>query len=124
MFPYVYKIISVDRVVDGDTVDLTLDIGFSIKFKHRFRMTGYDAPETWRPKNENEKVAGKRVTILLEGLLNKYKNDLFVCSTKLGIYGRYNAEIFTINENKKIIINDEILKLMVENKLTKNDVKN
>lgn len=36
-------------VVDGDTLDIELDLGFSIRVKHRFRMLGIDTPERGQP---------------------------------------------------------------------------
>ena len=42
---YEYKVVSVDKVVDGDTVDVTLDLGFHIFKKERIRIFGVDANE-------------------------------------------------------------------------------
>ena len=41
---YEYKA-TVDRVVDGDTVDFIVDLGFSVKIKIRTRLAGVDTPE-------------------------------------------------------------------------------
>lgn len=43
--PYVYRVVEVVRVVDGDTVDLTVDLGFHLRATLRFRLLGVNAPE-------------------------------------------------------------------------------
>lgn len=58
---YTYDALIV-RVVDGDTVDAEVDLGFSLKYNARFRIKGLDTPETWRPKSEAERVHGKAAT--------------------------------------------------------------
>lgn len=87
---YNYKAI-IRKVIDGDTVDATVDVGFSISINHRFRIHNFDAPESWRPKTEAEKIHGEaakaKAIELLEGktvTMNTYKLD---------IYGRYSADI-------------------------------
>ena len=49
---------TVTKVVDGDTIDVVLDLGFSILHKCRVRLYGIDTPES-RTKNQDEKVRGK-----------------------------------------------------------------
>ena len=44
MFEYYVK--SVDKVVDGDTIDVVIDLGFSISFSSRVRLAGIDTPES------------------------------------------------------------------------------
>ena len=48
---------TVDRVVDGDTCDVTLDLGFKIFHKCRVRLYGIDTPES-RTRNKDEKARG------------------------------------------------------------------
>ena len=55
--PYVYRLKAVAKVVDGDTVDLDLDLGFSITMRQRVRLYGIDAPEV-RSKDPIEKAKG------------------------------------------------------------------
>ncbi len=89
---YRYRAV-VDRIVDGDTFDATIDLGFSIKFKIRFRVDAYDAPETFRPKSEAEKEHGKQATARAEQLM--LGKEVIIESTKTaGIYGRYGARVF------------------------------
>ena len=53
---YTYKI-KLDRVVDGDTIDAEIDLGFDIKVKKRIRFMGINAPES-RTKDLEEKARG------------------------------------------------------------------
>ena len=48
---------TVDRVVDGDTIDVILDLGFDVSFKTRVRLYAIDTPET-RTRDKDEKVRG------------------------------------------------------------------
>ena len=49
---------TVDRVVDGDTIDVILDLGFDILYRSRVRLYGIDTPES-RTRNKDEKVRGR-----------------------------------------------------------------
>ncbi len=46
---YRYRVLAVRRVVDGDTVDLVLDVGFHLTTALRFRLLGVDTPERGQP---------------------------------------------------------------------------
>lgn len=90
--PYQYKA-KIVRVVDADTVDAEVDLGFSLTIKQRFRIDGFDAPETWRPRNDAEREHGERATQrAIELLIGK---NIHLQSSKIaGIYGRYGATIW------------------------------
>ena len=92
MYEYKAKVL---RVVDGDTFDLLVDLGFASYTKIRVRAEGYDAPETWRPKSEAELEHGTRATARVRQLIEG--KDVMIKSTKLGIYGRWGASIRLIN---------------------------
>lgn len=87
---YHYKAI-IRKVIDGDTIDATVDVGFSISINHRFRVHNFDAPESWRPRTEVEKIHGEaakaKAIELLEG------KTVTMTTYKLDIYGRYAADI-------------------------------
>jgi endonuclease YncB( thermonuclease family) len=74
-------------------MDMEVDLGFSIKINQRFRIDGFDAPETWRPRNEAEREHGERATArAIELLMDK---EIHIQSSKVaGIYGRYGATIW------------------------------
>ena len=55
---YVYRLNAMVKVVDGDTVDLDLDLGFSLTLRQRVRIYGIDAPEL-RSKDPAEKAKGQ-----------------------------------------------------------------
>lgn len=81
----------VQRVVDGDTVDAILDLGFTVQVKVRLRLGGIDAWETRgeeRPKGLRAKM---RVRELVEG------REVYVVSAKTGKYGRWIGYIWTID---------------------------
>ena len=60
---------TVDRVVDGDTIDVVLDLGFSVLYKSRVRLFGIDTPES-RTRNKDEKARGKMASKYLEDAVN------------------------------------------------------
>jgi len=55
--PYIYRIKSVGKVVDGDTIDADIDLGFDISLTKRIRLAGIDTPES-RTKDVEEKKLG------------------------------------------------------------------
>lgn len=55
--PYIYRIKSIGRVVDGDTIDADIDLGFDISLTKRIRLAGIDTPES-RTTNAKEKALG------------------------------------------------------------------
>ena len=55
--PYIYRIKQITRVIDGDTVDADIDLGFDISLTKRIRLAGIDAPES-RTSDANEKKYG------------------------------------------------------------------
>ena len=71
---------TVDRVVDGDTIDVVLDLGFDIMFKSRVRLYGIDTPES-RTRNKDEKVRGKMAGAFLKDAVDN--GTQVVIQTKL-----------------------------------------
>jgi len=62
---YNFRVISVDRIVDGDTIDVTFDLGFGICKSERIRVAGIDTPEK-RTRNLEEKELGIHASEWLE----------------------------------------------------------
>ena len=54
---FVYRVSSLEKVVDGDTIDVTLDLGFDVCTRQRVRLLGIDTPES-RTSDATEKVYG------------------------------------------------------------------
>jgi micrococcal nuclease len=82
--PFVYNAI-LERVIDGDTIDVTLDLGFDVKLhKQRVRLAGIDTPES-RTRNLQEKALGlKAKDRLIELCVGSFK----IQSLGKGKYGR------------------------------------
>ena len=97
---------SVDRVVDGDTIDISIDLGFDLTKKERVRLAGIDTPEK-RTKDQKEKEMGYQATEFLEMHLMEAKK-LTVKTEKEGKFGRmlgwlYKSETDTTSINQIMI---------------------
>ena len=91
MYEYYYKVL---RVLDGDTLDVDVDLGFSTTLnKQRIRMYGIDTPES-RTRDKEEKVRG----LISKEVLKRYcqvGGKIVLISHGKGKYGRILGEIFT-----------------------------
>jgi micrococcal nuclease len=102
MDKYIYKA-KLDRVVDGDTVDALIDVGFDIWFKKRIRFKGVDTWES-RTRNLEEKALGLKAKARTKELLEKVssKSGYFrIKSYGLGKYGRVLADVFIMDKDGK-----------------------
>lgn len=91
------------RVVDGDTVDVRVDLGFNVHFKVRVRLHGLNAPES-RTRNKEEKIRGLAAKERLEELCKDGR--IIVKSHGVGKFGRCLGELKTLsgrNINKTLI---------------------
>ena len=109
--------VAVTRVVDGDTVDVDIDLGFGMTYKkQRVRMMGIDTPES-RTRDLEEKFYGKQSKYFLEGLLKDKKVQLL--SHDKGKFGRILGELFVNLEelNEDVISNaaGSINQMMIDN---------
>ena len=90
---YNFRVIEINRVVDGDTIDVTIDLGFDLYKKERVRIAGVDTPEK-RTRDLEEKKLGIDATNWLKEKLEDALNgeDNLVIRTELvggvGKYGR------------------------------------
>ena len=100
---YTYFVKSIDRVVDGDTVDISIDLGFDLTKKERVRLAGIDTPET-RTKDTKEKELGYEAKEFLEIHLMK-ASKLTVKTEKDGKYGRMLGWIYIGQTN----LNEEMV---------------
>ena len=91
--------VTVTRIVDGDTVDVDIDLGFGMVYKkQRVRMMGIDTPES-RTKDLEEKFYGKQAKKFLTSLLKETEVELV--SHDKGKFGRILGELFlTVKENE------------------------
>lgn len=90
MYTYRAKIVN---IVDGDTFDAVVDLGFSIYQKDRFRLYGIDTPETYRPSCKAELEHGKAAKQLVEELILGKEVIIRTEKDKKGKYGRYLADV-------------------------------
>ncbi len=97
----------ITRVVDGDTVDALVDLGFKTYRMIRFRLTGFDAPESYRPKDKQEKEAGNAATEELKRMIEG--KEVIIHSNKHGKY-RYLATIY-MSERDTISVNEGMIAL-------------
>ena len=95
-----YRIDKVLKIVDGDTIDVRIDMGFDIKYKSRVRLYGIDTPES-RTRDLVEKKYGlKSKKYLKEALLNgKRKIIKTHRGEQTGKFGRILGEIFIDGKN-------------------------
>ena len=69
---YNFRVTEINRVLDGDTIDVTIDLGFDLYKKERVRIAGVDTPEK-RTRNLEEKALGIDATNWLK---EKLKNSI------------------------------------------------
>ena len=96
---YTYKA-KLDRVVDGDTVDAYIDLGFDISVHKRIRLAGIDSPES-RTRDLEEKARGLASKDRLIDLL-KY-GEFTLESKEVGKYGRVLGVLLIGDVNNNFI---------------------
>ena len=70
---YTYRVRKVHKIIDGDTIDVDIDLGFNVSFYQRVRLAGIDTPES-RTTNKAEKELGLEVKKKLGELLANAEN--------------------------------------------------
>ncbi len=105
---YEYKA-ELKRVVDGDTIDLIIDMGFKITTTQRIRLKGINTPETWhRKKDSDEYKRGMEAKNYVLKRLEENGNKMTIRTDKYpGVYGRFIADIILADSD--ISLNDELL---------------
>ena len=88
---YNFRVTSIDRVLDGDTIDVTIDLGFDLYKKERVRVAGVDTPEK-RTRDLEEKELGIDATNWLKAKLDGAiagDDDLVIRTELVGGVGKY-----------------------------------
>ena len=88
---YNFRVTSIDRVLDGDTIDVTIDLGFDLYKKERVRVAGVDTPEK-RTRDLEEKELGIDATNWLKEKLDGAiagDDDLVIRTELVGGVGKY-----------------------------------
>ena len=95
------------RVVDGDTADAMIDLGFNVWVKNRIRFMGVDAWES-RTRNLEEKEKGLAAKAYVKDLLeNSDEGKFLLKSHGVGKYGRVLGELFVKGNDTSV---NELLK--------------
>ena len=88
---YNFRVTKIDKVLDGDTIDVTIDLGFDLYKKERVRIAGVDTPEK-RTRDLEEKELGIHATNWLkeklEGAISG-DDDLVIRTELVGGTGKY-----------------------------------
>ena len=107
--PYIYRIKQILKVVDGDTIDADIDLGFDISLSKRIRLAAVDTPES-RTADANEKKYGLESKEWLKHKVENAKNILIKTelpdSTEK--YGRIIGHLF-INDQETSLNNQMII---------------
>lgn len=100
---YEYFVKQVTKVVDGDTIDVIIDLGFDIMFASRVRLAGIDTPES-RTTDKAEKALGLESKKYLETRLKAAKN-IVIKTEKLNSsekYGRILGWLYLDGEGNSV----------------------
>jgi len=88
---YNFRVVEINRVVDGDTIDVTIDLGFDLFKKERVRVAGVDTPEK-RTRDLEEKALGIDATNWIKDKLESAitgDDDLVIRTELVGGMGKY-----------------------------------
>ena len=105
---YEYHVKKVNNVVDGDTVDVDIDLGFDISFSSRVRLAGIDTPES-RTTNKAEKVLGIEAKEYVKSKIKDAK-DVVIKTEKMDSsekYGRILGWLFL--DGSKVSVNEQMI---------------
>jgi micrococcal nuclease len=105
---YEYHVKKVTNVVDGDTIDVEIDLGFDISFSSRVRLAGIDTPES-RTTNKAEKVLGLEAKEYVKSKIKDAK-EVIIKTEKMDSsekYGRILGWVFL--DGSKISINEQMI---------------
>ena len=109
---YNFRVVKIDKVVDGDTIDVTIDIGFDLYKKERVRIAGVDTPEK-RTRDLEEKALGLDATYWMKKQLEDTiaGDEELIIRTELkggtGKYGRLLGWLY-VGENA-ISLNEQMI---------------
>ena len=117
---YEYKC-EVKRIVDGDTVDVIIDLGFSILYSTRVRLYGIDTPES-RTRDKDEKVRGLLSKDYLKEWLDQGGVIIRTYRDKKGKFGRVLGEMGVGGRNINLLMVDENYAVKYEGQ-SKEDIK-
>lgn len=101
---YEYKVLEVIKVIDGDTIDLQIDLGFGMSARLRCRVYDVDTPEVYGPNQEPAGPIASQFTKEWlndrELLLKTYKGSQESTGIGDGAFGRWLGSLIDINTNE------------------------
>ena len=109
---YNFRVVEINRVVDGDTIDVTIDLGFDLYKKERVRVAGGDTPEK-RTRDLEEKALGIDATNWIKDALDGAiaGDDDLIIRTELdggvGKYGRLLGWLYIGDE--EVSLNEQMI---------------
>ena len=109
---YNFRVVSVDKVVDGDTIDVSIDLGFDLIKKERVRIAGVDTPEK-RTRDLEEKALGLDATYWMQKNLQDTLDgdEELTIRTELkggmGKYGRLLGWLYVGDDN--VSLNEQMI---------------
>jgi micrococcal nuclease len=99
------------RVVDGDTIDAIIDLGFKMTTEQRIRLKGINTPEIWRQKKDSQEY--KRGMEAKDYVIKRFEENgnVFTIHTdkETGVYGRYIGAVFFDDSQESL--NAELLRI-------------
>ena len=98
--PYIYRA-KLINVVDGDTVDLAVDVGFRVSITDRFRLLGINAPEM----HGTSSPAGKEAKAALASMLAGVETLTIKTHKGQDKYGRWLADIYVNTDGGELLVN-------------------
>jgi micrococcal nuclease len=102
---YQYKIKKINRVIDGDTIDVDIDLGFWVTVSYRVRLKDIDAAET-RTLDVEEKKEGVKARLWLEKELAR-KGEWIIETHKEDKYGRILGTLYFVGD--PVTLNERML---------------
>ena len=102
---YQYKIKKIKRIIDGDTIDIDIDLGFNLTISHRVRLKGINAAET-RTKDLEEKAEGIKARLWLEKELAR-EGEWIIETHKEDKYGRILGTLYLVGDS--VTVNEKML---------------
>lgn len=102
---YQYKIKKINRIIDGDTIDLSIDVGFHITITQRVRLKGINTAET-RTLDLEEKNQGLAAKEWLKKELSR-EGEWIIETTKEDKYGRILGTLYLVGD--PVTVNERML---------------
>lgn len=97
---YTYPIVACDAY-DGDSLDLTLDVGFGLRIHRKCRLEGVDTPEL-RSGSPEHRAAGRLARDVVRALITETPSPIFCSLTYTGKFGRPLGDVI-IHDNRSLV---------------------